>query len=318
MKKLFLAAAFALTGLLGNSQQLPDFTGYPSMLFQINPAYTGIHGNIDARLAYRKQWVGYESAPVTQFAGVNSRLWKGRIGVGTTMYKDVTGPTSRFNYGFTAAYHLHFPDVEFSAGIGMSFNKYTYDGTTATTHWTGDPAVNYSIVDYDKTKNVSGGLMLYNDRFHFGLGVVNIMNNKAEFYTDDTTKSSHVSFVPHYYFTCGYNFNGNPDFIWENNLYALYVSGLPITINYNLRVHYLEKIMGGVSWRMKDALALQAGYVLLEKVQIIYSYDVGISHLRKGHNGTHEIILGYRWDLNQKKGGYKGSKDFQRQKYHIF
>jgi type IX secretion system PorP/SprF family membrane protein len=318
MKKIFIFAAFALTGIGSQAQQLPDFTGYPSLLFQINPAYTGTKGNLDARVAYRKQWVGYESAPVTQFVGVHSRLLKGKLGLGTTYYKDVTGPTRRTNFNFSAAYHLHLPDVEVSAGIGVNFNKYTYDGTMVTTHWVGDPIVDYSIVDYDKTKNVNAGLMLYNDRFHFGLGVTNIVNNKAEFYTADTTRYARVSFVPHYYFTCGYNFNANPAFVWENNLYGIYVAGLPMTIHYNLRVHYMEKIIAGASWRMKDAVALQAGYVLFERVQIMYSYDVGISHLRKGHSGSHEIVLGFRWDYHTSKDGYHNNKDFVRQKYNLF
>lgn len=301
-----------------NAQQLPDFSQYPAYLYQVNPAYTGTKGNIDARLGYRKQWVGYDGAPVTQVVGLNSRLWKGRIGAGATLYKDVTGPTQRFNYGFTAAYHLRFPDVEFSIGMGLNFNKYTLDGTKLTTHWANDPTVDNTRIDFDKTKNAMVGMLLYNDRFHFGLGVVNIVNNKALFFADDTNKVSQVSFVPHYYFSCGYNFNGNPDFVWENNLLGLYVVGLPMTLNYNLRVHYDEKIIAGAGWRMKDAVYLQAGYVFFKQIQFIYSYDIGISHLRKGHSGSHEVMIGYRTDFYHSKGGYKNHDQFQRQKYHIF
>lgn len=299
-------------------QQLPDFTQYPAMLWQFNPAYTGTKSLIDARVDYRKQWLGFDGAPESRFVGINSRLWKGRIGVGGTMYKDVTGPSERFNYGFTAAYHLRFPDLEFSIGMGVNFNKYTIDGSKMMTHWSGDPAVDNSIVDYDKTKNGMVGMLLFNDRFHFGLGIINIINNKAEFYLVDTTKKNVVTFSPHYYFTCGYNFNANPDFVWENNVMGIYVNGLPMTINYNLRVHYREKITGGIGWRLKDDLFLQAGYIFYGKIQVIYSYDFGISHLRQGHTGSHELMIGYRTDLFRAKKGYNGFQDFQKQKYHIF
>jgi type IX secretion system PorP/SprF family membrane protein len=317
MKKILSCLiAFAATVTL-TAQQMPDFTGYPSIINYFNPAYTGTRGHIDGRLMYRKQWVGYESAPVTQFANVHGRLWKGRIGLGASMFKDVTGPSERFKYGFSAAYHLRFPDVEFSAGFGLNFYKYTIDGTKLITHWTGDPAVSQAGVLSDKTKNVTLGIMLYNDRFHFGLGVMNMVQNRAEFPTSDTS-AGFVMFAPHYYFTCGYNFSANPDYVWENNLMGLYVSGLPLTLNYNLRVHYREKIMGGVAWRLKDAIALQAGYVFLEHIQLIYSYDIGISHLHKGHGGSHEITLGYRKSFGSKKGGYKNHDQFQRQKYDVF
>ncbi|GAB4137122.1 MAG: type IX secretion system membrane protein PorP/SprF [Bacteroidia bacterium] len=298
----------------GHAQQLPDFTQYPSLLFQLNPAYTGTKGNLDMRLNYRKQWMGYTGAPVTQFAGLHSRLFKGKLGLGGTVYKDVTGPSQRFNYGFSAAYHLRFPDVEFSLGIGMNFNKYTMNSGGLTTHWDGDPAIVLAQSGFDKNKNAMAGALLYNDRFHFGLGVVNMFSTKANF----GAVGGNATYAQHYYFTCGYNFHGHPDYVWENNLLATYVSGAPITINYNLRVHYRERFTFGAGWRMRDAVALQAGMIIWKNIQAIYSYDFGISRLRKAHSGSHEITLGYRFDYDKKKSGYRNFDQFQRQKYNIF
>jgi type IX secretion system PorP/SprF family membrane protein len=317
--QLFLFCVLFVIGFnSGQAQQLPDFTGYPSLLYQLNPAYTGTKGTIDARIAYRRQWTGFENAPITQLVSINSRLWKGRIGVGGTYYKDETGPIQKINYSAMAAIHLRFPDVELSAGFSMHFDKQFFNGSMVTTHWVGDPTVNYTLSDFDKTRNASGGLLLYNDRFHFGLGATQFMDNSAEFYLNDTLKKAKIGAKPHYYFTCGYNFNGHPDFVWENNLMAIYVDGLPMTINYNLRLHIREKLMTGVSWRLKDAVALQLGYILWEKVQITYSYDLGISRLRKGHNGSHEMMLAYKFYYNKKKNGYKNGGDFQHQKYRLF
>lgn len=312
MKRLLLLAGIAISCTL-SAQQMQDYTQYPSVLFQINPAYTGTRGTLDARINYRKQWQGFSGAPVQQFAGVHARLWKGRIGIGTTVFKDEMGPSRMFDYGFSAAYHLHFPDVELSAGIAMRFNKYTMNSSDMTTHWEGDPAVVPGITSFDKTKNAQAGVMLYNDRFHFGLGVMNVFSSKVMLAT-----GSVVKFKQHYYLTFGYNFHGHPDYVWENNLMAQYVDGLPLTINYNLRVHYRQKLMVGAAWRLKDAIALQAGWVFYKSVQLIYSYDLGISKLRRAHNGSHEITLGYRFDFENKKSKYKNFNSFQRQKYNIF
>lgn len=314
MKKnsfLLLMVGFVLSLSL-TAQQMPDFTQYPSVLFHINPAYTGTKGTVDARLNYRKQWMGFSGAPVTQFVGVHSRLWKGRIGVGGTLYKDQVGPLSMFDYGFSAAYHLHFPDVEFSAGIGIRFNKYTLNSSDMTTHWEGDPSVTPGVTVFDKSKNAVAGLLLYNDRFHFGLGVMNIMSTKL------SLAGALVKFKQHYFFTFGYNFHAHPDYVWENNLMAEYVDGLPMTINYNLRVHYRQNLMVGAAWRLKDAVALQAGWLFFKSVQVIYSYDIGISKLRKGHNGSHEVTLGYRFDFENKKSKYRNFNSFQKQRYSIF
>lgn len=312
MKHFFILLGVAVCSY-GSAQQMPDYTGYPSLLFQINPAYTGTKGTVDARLNYRKQWAGFSGAPVQQFVGVHSRLWKGRLGVGGTLYKDVVGPSTMFDYGFSAAYHLHFPDVEFSAGIGIRFNKYTMNTSGMTTHWEGDPAVLPGTTAFDKTKNAVTGLLLYNDRFHFGFGIMNVLSKKVMLGT-----GSIVKFRQHYYFSFGYNFHGHPDYVWENNLLGEYVDGLPITLNYNLRVHYRQKLMAGAGWRLKDAVYLQAGWVLYNTVQVTYSYDFGISKLRKAHNGTHEVTLGYRFDYENKKSKYRNFNSFQRQRYNIF
>jgi type IX secretion system PorP/SprF family membrane protein len=319
LKKLF--TIFAVCALLfsANAQQWPNMTGYASMLFYFNPAYTGTKSNIDARLFYRKQWIGFESAPITQMAMVNSRLWKGKLGVGGIVYKDETGPSTRMDYTFSAAYHLHFPDVEFSAGAALNRFKYTLDGNKMTTHFVGDPSAVTGVMDYDKTTNANVGVLLFNDRFHFGLGVMQFLDEHAEFFDEvDTAGVAKVGFTPHYYFTCGYNFHGHPDYVWENNLMVTYLTGSPMTIDYNLRVHFREKIMGGVAWRLKDAIALQAGYVLLDQFQVIYSYDIGINSLRKGHSGSHEVMLAYRMNFGGRKGGYKGFDIFQHQRYHLF
>jgi type IX secretion system PorP/SprF family membrane protein len=314
MKRILILILFVSCSCFLTAQQLPDYTQYPSQLFALNPAYTGTKGTLDVRASYRRQWMGYEGAPETRFVGAHSRLFKGKLGLGGTLYQDFTGPSRRFNYAFSAAYHLRFPDVEFCVGIGMNFDKYFLDSGVLNTHWEGDPAINIGVVEFQKKKNAMAGLLLYNDRFHFGLGVYNVLSSKITFGGIGAT----VAYKQHYYFTTGYNFHGHPDFVWENNIMALYVDGLPLTLNYNLRVHYREKFVFGTALRLRDAVALQAGMVVLNRCQIIYSYDIGYSRLRKAHNGSHELTIGYRLDYDKKKGGYKNFDSFQRQRYNVF
>lgn len=318
MKKLLLLfTGVALAGVLG-AQQLPYYTQYPSHFFLVNPAYTGTKSNIDFRMNYRKQWVGFTDAPITKTAALHSRFLKGKLGAGGMMVSDETGPTKRFTYGFMAAYHLRFPDVELSAGVGMNFISYTFDATRSTIHNTHDVALDRARTEKEKMKNASAGVLLYNDRFHFGLGVVNLSDSKVQFYQDDTLKLSKITYKQHYYFNVGYNFNYHPDFIWENNLMITYVVGAPMTFDYNLRVHIKEKFLVGPVWRLKDAVALQAGVILLKRVQLIYSYDFTTSKLRKFNSGSHEIMLGYKQNFHDNKNGYHNFDEFQRQKFNLF
>ena len=81
-----------------------------------NPAFCGTKRLVDVRLNYRNQWTGFEGAPKTYVLSLNSRLWKGRIGVGGFIFNDVIGPFKTTNSSLTLAYHLKFPDSEFSIG----------------------------------------------------------------------------------------------------------------------------------------------------------------------------------------------------------
>lgn len=299
-------------------QQLPYYTQYPSLLFVINPAYTGTKSNIDARMDYRKQWVGFDDAPVTKTVAVSSRFLHGRVGAGGVLFTDETGPTRRLTYGFSAAYHLHFPDVEVSGGFGVQFTTYSFDGTLVTIHNQQDHAIDRTIADKDKMTNANAGILLFNDRFHFGLGVLNMSNSQAEFYQNDTAKKAVVKYVQHYYFNVGYNFHFHPDYTWENNLMINYVNGAPMNIDYNLRMHYREKFLVGAAWRLKDALAPQIGIVFLNKFQFIYSYDLVISRLRKYNSGSHEVMLGYRQNFGRGKNDYRNYDIFQKQKFNLF
>jgi len=319
MQKKIIYALLCLFGALQlHAQQLPYYTQYPSLLFVINPAYTGTKSNIDVRANYRKQWQGFDGAPVTQTFAAHSRFLKGKLGAGGLIYTDQTGPSKRMTYGFSTAYHLRFPDVELSAGMGMQFTRYTLDGTALTIHHQQDHAINLSLIDEDKMRVVTAGLLLYNDRFHFGLGVLNVNNPKAELYQDDTTRKATVKYVQHYYFNVGYNFQSHPEFAWENNLMINYVVGAPMNIDYNLRVHFREKFLFGAAWRLKDALAPQVGMVFLEKIQFVYSYDLVISRLRRYNSGSHEFTLGYRQNFGNTRNNYRNFDEFQRQKFHLF
>jgi type IX secretion system PorP/SprF family membrane protein len=312
MKHFFFIAFATLYALPAFAQQLPDYTHYPSLMPILNPAYTGTRGTVDARVNYRAQWIGFDDAPVQQTAIVHSRFLKGKLGIGASYYNDITGPSRRMVYGGMLAYHLRMPDIEFSAGIGISQFNYFFNSNRLTQYWQGDPALVQGINAVDKKLNPSAGLLLYNDRFHFGLGMINLLQPKA------LLGGAVVRYENHYYFSFGYNYGAVPGFVWENNILATYTKATPLSINYNLRLHIRKKVIIGTAWRLRDAVALQAGFIVWNNLQFVYSYDLGLSKLRGGHSGSHEATLSYRFDLDKQSNFAKNMKQFRRQKYDPF
>jgi len=300
------------------AQQLPYYTQYKSNHLMFNPAIAGTKKLIDARINYRKQWVNFDGAPVTQVLALHSRFLKGKLGAGGTIYKDETGPTRRMDFSLAGAYHIHFSDVELSLGIAGSMMQYTVEGSKITLRSQKDDAIDQTIQGKDWVPDASAGFYFYNDRFHIGLSILNLLAPDAEFYKKDDTKKGLVRMQPHYYSSFGYNYSVHPDYVFEHTLLLNYVPSAPLLLDYTLRLHIKEAFIAGLSYRLKDAIALHAGYTYQGKYQVSYSYDLITSGLHKYNAGTHEIML--VCSMNLPGSDKKGTFDiFQKQKYqHLF
>jgi type IX secretion system PorP/SprF family membrane protein len=169
LKKRLLSIILIITSLSGMGQQLPFYTQSKNNAFLINPAITGTKREIDARINYRMQWVGYDQAPKTNSIGIHSRFFKGKMGAGLFLLQDKIGPSEQTHIGAMYAYHIRFPDCELSFGGGGNFTKYTLNGSMITIHNTQDPSIDQNINNSTWLTDANIGLYLYNDRFHFGL-----------------------------------------------------------------------------------------------------------------------------------------------------
>lgn len=313
-KKSLHIILFCLVTFVCNAQQLPYYSQHKNNAFMLNPGVTGTKRLLDARLNYRKQWVGYEGAPTTVSLGLHSRFMKGKMGAGLYLMQDKIGPSKQMNIGAAYAYHLRFPDCELSAGLAGNFTKYTLIGNYMTLHHNQDPSIDQSLSNSTWVTDASVGFYLYNDRFHVGASGLHLIQSTAEFYKNDTTKKGTIKYITQANFTLGYNFAENPDYIWESTLYGQYVKGAPMMLDYTLRVHFFEQAFTGFSIRLHDAIAIHAGFTFFGNYQISYSYDIQIGGLKKFNNGSHEIMLAVSHDIFKTKRGRDNSK-FLNQKY---
>ena len=69
-----------------------------------------------------------------------------------------------------------------------------------------------------------------------------------------------------------------------------------LQFDFNARVIYMDMVWAGLSFRSNDALSFLIGYTYDNKIYIGYSYDFTVTDLRKYNSGTHEIMVGYRFN----------------------
>jgi len=303
------------------AQQLPVFTQFPSDLLYFNPAIAGTKRVYDVRVNFRAQWLGYPDAPITEGLSLNYRLpfGGGKMGVGAYIYQDITGPTQRNDYTLCYSYKLKFPDLALSLGVAGTMMEYFVNGPKITEHQLNDPAIDQTVVAHAWAPDASAGAYLYNDRFQLGVSADNLISsaeNVYKTYSPSVSNAGVVELEPHFYGYLGYNFSGNPDFVWQSSIFAAETQGTPFYVAYSLRVHVKDKFYVGASYRMNDAIALDLGLTIRENFEVCYSYDIVTSALSHYTSGSQEITLIFSTD-SFGKGGKGGNtyEEFQKKKY---
>lgn len=313
---VFLLITYYLLLIPLSAQQLPYYTQFKPNNIMLNPGVTGTKRLVDARMNYRMQWAGFTDAPKTMGISANGRLANGSMGLGISYFSDVTGPTHRNNLSLAYSYHALFDDVELSVGIAGHALTYGVDGNLLHMQVPIDNTIDLATYQKKKVYDGSAGAYFYNDRFHLGLSVLNLFEPSVNYYPeDDTAHKTNIHMVPHLYGSVGYNWSGQPDWIWENSLQVAYAQANPMVIDYNLRLHYKQTLFGGMSIRLRDAIALHAGATIMDDFHISYSYDIVISSLSTFQSGSHEIMLAWSSNIGRDKKKKYDISRFKRQRY---
>lgn len=282
----------------------------------MNPAVAGTRQNIDARLSYRNQWVGFDGAPKTMGASFHMKVYKNKMGVGGFVFQDQIGPFKTITSALAYAFKIKFDDVALSAGINGSYNSQQVNTGLMTYQNTQDLAITHmSATQKTNNFNAAAGIMLYNDRFFISAAMNNLLGTSYVYdKTKATTKIGEIKTVSHLCIALGYNYSANPDYVWENSTAIVFVAGTPILFDYNLRLNIKKALLVGGGIRLGTAFVGQVGWTFEDWAQVSYSYDFNYNNLRSTNSGSHEIKLVYFHTSHHIAHG-KANKEFQKQKF---
>jgi type IX secretion system PorP/SprF family membrane protein len=105
----------------------------------------------------------------------------------------------------------------------------------------------------------------------------------------------------HYYIVGGYTFNfGEGGMHGINPNVKIKSDAASTQVDINVTYIYNQKIWAGISYRMQDAIAPMLGYKW-KGAKIGYSYDLTTSKIKGYSAGTHEIMLGYCFNVKKPK-----------------
>ena len=291
---IYIISFIILAGSAGlQAQQMPQYTQYMFNDFVVNPAIAGVYDYFQIRTNHRFQWVGLMDPPMTNSIGFYGPHAKLPMGYGGYVYNDVTGPTSRTGFTGSYAYNIAVTgNIRLSMGLSASIMQYRIDGTQLNPADVSDPAILY-LVSTSYMPDAGLGLYLYDDNFYIGLSAAQLLNNNIKIFDNKdglNRLKTHINLIG------AYRYWLSDDWLIEPSLMVKGTAPKEISFDITARVEWQKKLWGGVSYRFSDALAIMLGYSFDETLFFGYSYDIGISDLRNYNSGSHEIMIGYRFN----------------------
>ncbi len=295
MKKTIIISAILIFVIQELSAQTDfQFSNYMYNQLAINPAYAGASKDVNIALLGRSQWTGLDNG--TQSFGLNAHTIIPSIGgIGITMYRNKIG------YELNTAAKLSYAHTfKFKDSLSLSF------GLSA--------GITSRSIELDQLIFASNEPLLQNGSLEtkikpdFGFGARFLWKN-----LDIQLASAHLSNkldpydynnIPrHFYGIASYNYHLNkkltitPSVFFKSN-------GTFSQVDANVQIIYQDRFLGGLGYRIDQAVIATLGIKITDNISFVYSYDFITGPTNVLSPSNHEIVL-----IGRLNGFYKGIKN---------
>lgn len=287
-------------------QYEPQASMYNAGQLSVNPAFAGSSGRINLSAINRQQWVGFEGAPTTTVAGADGsvKIFDRFHGLGIAIINDEIGAFNSLMMNLNYSYRIEIEKGEIGFGLKLGMINTKFDGSKLNAvpdqsndgyHQETDDALLKSNTS-GSALDVGFGVHYQTPVFYSGMSVVHLNSPKLSF--DDNLE---WGMEPVLFLNSGYIYR------FENKRYAVEPNFLVKSdfksLQYELgaALHYNERMWGSLGYRSNEALIFQVGAVIAGNVKLGYSYDLNLSKISGYQGGSHELMVGYQFDLSLEK-----------------
>jgi type IX secretion system PorP/SprF family membrane protein len=298
MRKCILLVTL-ITGFLASEGQQLHFTSqYLQHNAMYNPAAAGISNRDMIGISYRSMWSSFPGNPRTFMVYGDAELKKLNAGIGAYIYRDETGPTSRTGLQLAYSYHIKSRDEKNTFGLGLELRalQFAIDKAKLGSALGDDPV----LAGASNKIGIDAGAGVYftNGKLSLGAAVSQLIQSKLELANVPNSKQG-GKLYRHYNFTANYKINTGSDIYLIPNVMARVIEHSPSEFDFGVKVDYQDKLWWGLNWRIHQFWSLQAGFKILQRVGLTYSYDYYQTPISvfTGGSGAHEI--GLQFDLKK-------------------
>ena len=283
-----LLLCLAASGLC--AQHTPITSQYLFNGLLINPAYAGSRDALTANITHRQQWLGFEGAPVTQVLSIHSPVNNKKIGLGLMVFNDRIGVSRETGVTTNYAYRVRLGNGKLSLGLGLGFLANRSNWQDVAVQQQSD--VSFQPVDRSAIRpNFSSGAFYYTKRSFIGLSFPFMLGQRDVIKAPAHQRSMNMQPM----LFAGHVFDLSERVKLKPTTLLRYTAGAGLQGDVSTNFIFHEKLWLGASYRSNDALVAMLEILPRPQWRIGYSYDMGITSIRRYHAGSHEMMLQYEF-----------------------
>jgi len=296
MKNFLIYISFVVFGWTAKAQQTPFFVLHQANPYVLNPAYAGFNSEVRGFLHYRNSMQGLRGAPVTNLLSVDAPISKYNMGLGAQVFVDKVNVLGRRGGNLSYSYKLQLPaesQLYFGVSLGLVANSIIYDEIVA-----GSPSELLKLHNYKpfKSFNSDFGVIYTIKGMTFSFAATNIANRKN---FKDAYQLPYQQ-NPIYNIGIDYQFALSDKLIAKPSVVARSSQGLPFAFDINGVVEWDNFIWGGFNYSYQASAGAIIG-VNYDNLVMAYAYGYPVSELANVSNGSHELVLGYKFGTPKRK-----------------
>lgn len=298
-------------GFESYAQQTAIFSQYMFNQLTINPAYAGSSELVNLFATSRQQWVGATGGPKTTVFAIDAPIdpFGTEAGIGLNFSNDQIGFSEEIAVNLIGSIRFRLNTGVLNAGLSLGMINHVIDpdfylgdkNGLSDDHSDQDPLM---LTSKESATAMDLGMGAYYswDDGYIGVSAMHLLNPEPEF-----DGEYYFYFKRTWFLSGGYKFALVDKPIVFKPSIMMETDGASFQTDINLLTYYKKRYWGGIGYRLQDAVMLSVGIELKNGLKIGYTYDVPASAFSRNYGGSHELALGYQFDLRiDKKGkGYK-------------
>lgn len=298
MKYLYICLFLVFGFIQIQAQQLGLSNQYNLNPYYFNPAFAGHHGATQVLLGARRQWVGFDGAPIQKYVSVNSMLYK-TMGAGLIANVEELGLLQKFQVKGSYSYSLKLNEKhELAFGLSGIYKQKSFQFSRIDADDMTDQNLTNQNFEKATNFNVDAGVRYAFDQLQLGVAVHNLLGAKAKFDQGNTLYTDAM----HIYSSVSYKYSLSKEKIDLTPFWTMAYSSPRFLWDLGLKTDYKNTFSISLAYRSNSSFIASVGANISEVIQVGYAFENGFgTNLYALSPNTHEVFVGFTIGAKSKK-----------------